>query len=135
LTLFLINGYIIRYTMKKESVLREKSSTFSLTVVRICQFLREKKKQGVLYNQFKRSGTAIAALISEAEFAHSNADFINKMSIALKVANETDYWLILLFECGDMDQQVFHSASKLSNELISMLVATIRTAKCNQLAK
>ena len=117
--------------MKKESVLREKSFALSLLVVNMCRILRGKKKQGILYNQFMRSGTAIGALVSEAEFAQSKADFINKMSVALKEANETDYWLKLLQASGDIDQDIFAPARNLSNEIISMLVATIRTAKRN----
>ena len=101
----------------------------------ICKSLKEKKKQSIPYNQFLRSGTAIGALIREAEFAQSKADFINKMSIALKEANETYYWLNLLNKTGDIDNLTYMPASKMVTEIICMLVATIKTAKNNGLLK
>ena len=115
--------------MPRNSVLQEKSYSLSLLIVRICKFLREKRKHSVLYNQFLRSGTAVGALICEAEFAQSKADFINKMSIALKEANETNYWLNILKDSGDIDNDAFKQASQLSGEVIRMLVSSIKTAK------
>jgi four helix bundle protein len=76
-----------------------------------------------------RSGTAIGALIKEAEFGQSKADFINKMSIALKEANETDYWLHLLKDTDFLNEKMFESISADCVELIKMLVATVKTSK------
>jgi len=121
--------------MREKSILKEKSYSFGLTITTICQLLREKKKTGQLYNQFSRSGTAVGALICEAEFAQSRADFINKMSVALKEANEARYWLNILKDSGNINDEVYQLASHLSKEIISMLVATIKTAKRNGLAK
>ena len=115
--------------MREKSILKEKSYSFGLTITTICQLLREKKKTGQLYNQFSRSGTAVGALICEAEFAQSMADFINKMSVALKEANEARYWLNILKDSGNINDEVYQLASHLSKEIISMLVATIKTAK------
>ncbi|MDI6736869.1 MAG: four helix bundle protein, partial [bacterium] len=82
----------------KESVLKDKSYQFALEIIKLAQFLMSDKKEFVLSKQVLRSGTAIGALIREAEFGQSKSDFINKMSIALKEANETIYWLELLNE-------------------------------------
>ena len=79
-----------------KSILKEKSYVFAIRVVKLSQFLREERKEFVLSKQILRSGTAIGALVREAEFGQSKADFRSKMSIALKEANETDYWLNLL---------------------------------------
>ena len=125
----------ILFTMREKSILKEKSFSFGLTITMICRLLREKKKTGQLYNQFSRSGTAVGALICEAEFAQSRADFINKMSVALKEANESRYRLNILKDSGDIDNEIYQPASHLSLEIISMLVATIKTAKRNGLEK
>lgn len=79
-----------------ESVLRDKSYHFALRIVRLVRYLRSEKHEYVLSKQVMRSGTAIGALVFEAEFAQSKPDFINKLSIGLKEANETCYWLRLL---------------------------------------
>lgn len=76
-----------------------------------------------------KSGTAIGALVREAEFGQSKADFISKMSIGLKEANETDYWLNLLKDTGYITQKMFDSLSKDCVELIKMLVSTVKTSK------
>jgi four helix bundle protein len=68
----------------EQSILKEKSFRFSLTIIELCRLLKETRKEYVLQNQLLRSGTAVGALIREAEFAQSRADFISKLSIALK---------------------------------------------------
>ncbi len=80
-------------------------------------------------NQILRSGTAVGALIREAEFGQSKADFRSKMSIALKEANETDYWLNLLKDTGYLSEKMFQSISYDCLELIKILVATVKTTK------
>ena len=74
----------------KKNVVREKSFAFALRTVRLAKFLRDAKREFVLSKQVLRSGTAIGALVRESEHAQSRADFISKLSIALKEANETD---------------------------------------------
>jgi four helix bundle protein len=115
--------------MKEESILKEKSFKLGLKVMEICRFLKESKAEFVLQRQLYRSGTAIGALIAEAEFAQSKADFISKLSIALKEANETKYWMALL--CGGqiVREQSIVEASELLSEIIRMLVASLKTAK------
>ena len=114
---------------KKGSVLREKSYKFAIRIVRLSQYLQEKKKEFVLSKQVLRSGTAIGALIWEAEYAQSDADFINKFSISLKEANETEYWLSLLKDTDYMDEKLYDSMFSDCDEIISMLVSTIKTLK------
>ena len=80
----------------KDNPLRDKSYRFAIRIVKLSQFLQRDKKEFVLSKQVLRSGTAVGALIREAEFGQSKADFTNKMSISLKEANETEYWLSLL---------------------------------------
>jgi four helix bundle protein len=115
--------------MKKGSILKEKSYKFAVRMVRLTQFLQQEKKEFVLSKQAIRSGTAIGALIREAEFAQSNADYISKFSIALKEANETDYWLSLLKDTGYIDAKLCDSLDFDCKELISILVSTIKTLK------
>jgi four helix bundle protein len=115
--------------MKKRSILREKSYKFAIRIVRLAQFLQQEKKEFVLSKQVIRSGTAIGALIREAEYAQSNADFINKFSISLKEANETDYWLSLLKDTEYVELKLYDSLFQDCDELISLLVSTIKTLK------
>ena len=115
--------------MKKESILRDKSYMFAIRIVRLSQFLQQEQKEFILSKQILRSGTAIGALIREAEYAQSDADFINKFSISLKEANEADYWLSLLKDTDYIDMKLHKSLHKDCDELISMLVSTIKTMK------
>ena len=91
--------------------------------------MRDEKKEFVLSKQLLRSGTAVGALIREAEFGQSLADFRSKMSIALKEANETDYWLNLLKDTGYLNEKMFQSISEDCIELIKMLISTVKTTK------
>ena len=79
-------------------MIQDKSLTFAIRLVKLSKHLVENKREYVLSKQLLRSGTSIGALVREAEHAQSKADFLNKMNIALKEANETVYWLILLRE-------------------------------------
>ena len=112
-----------------KSILKEKSYVFAIRVVKLSQFLREERKEFVLSKQILRSGTAIGALVREAEFGQSKADFRSKMSIALKEANETDYWLNLLKDTNYLNEKMFQSFSEDCLELIRILVATVKTTK------
>lgn len=98
------------------------------------KYLREQKGEFVLSKQILRSGTAIGALIRESEFAQSQADFVNKLSVALKEANETDYWLNLLHDSHYLNEVSFISMENDCGELIALHVSSIRTVK-NKLMK
>lgn len=112
-----------------KSVLKDKSYAFAIRIVRLSQLLQSEKKEFVLNKQLLRSGTAIGALIREAEFGQSKPDFINKLSIALKEANETEYWLSILKDTNYIDLNLFESMQQDCNEIIAMLVSSIKTAK------
>lgn len=114
-----------------ESILKNKSYHFAVQVVKIAQELQSQRKEFVLSKQILRSGTAIGALVREGEFAQSKADFINKMSQALKEANETDYWLDLLFDTDYINKEQKNTLSTTCKELIAMLAASVKTAKNN----
>jgi four helix bundle protein len=107
----------------------EKSFAFALRIVKLYKYLCEEKREYVLSKQLLRSGTAVGALVREAEHAESRADFIHKMAIALKEANETQYWLQLLHQSDYINLQGYESISPDSEEIIRLLVAIIKTAK------
>lgn len=115
----------------KKNILKDKTYAFAISIVKASQQLIKEHKEFVLSRQLLRSGTAIGALIREAEFAQSKADFVNKMSIALKEANETAYWLSLLKDVGYISTDGYADLSSHCNEIISLLVATVKTAKTN----
>jgi len=113
----------------KNNPLKEKSYQFAIHIVKLSQYLQQDKKEFVLSRQLLRSGTAVGALIREAEFGQSRADFTNKMSVSLKEANETEYWLSLLKDTDFISENQFVSLQSDCRELIAMLVATVKTAK------
>ena len=113
----------------KENAVRDKSFRFAIRIVELTKYLESKKREFVLSRQLLRSGTAIGALVREAEHAESKADFIHKMSIALKEANETSYWLELLQEGEYIDPVSFKSIGANSEELIKLLTAIVKTSK------
>lgn len=114
---------------RKPNVVREKSFLFALRVVKLAKNLRDQKKEFVLSKQILRSGTAIGALVREAEHAQSRADFVSKMSIALKEANEADYWIDLLHQSGFISQESYNSIHPDNQELIKLLVSIVKTSK------
>ena len=116
-------------TKDSETPLKDKSYDFAIRIVKLAQHLQKEKKEFGLSKQVLRSGTAIGALIREAEFGQSKADFGNKMSIALKEANETGYWLNLLKDTDFINNTQFESLHPDCGELIAMLVATVKTVK------
>ncbi len=87
------------------------------------------KKKFVLSKQLLRSGTAIGALVKESEHAQSKTDFINKLSIGLKEANETGYWLSLLKDSDFLESIAYDSIKNDCEEIIKILVAIIKTSK------
>lgn len=112
-----------------KSILRDKSYVFAIRVVKLSQFLQSENKEYVLSKQVLRSGTAIGAMVREAEFGQSKADFTSKMNIALKEANETEYWLCILKDTNYIDEKFFISLQAECKELIAMLVSTVKTSK------
>lgn len=115
----------------KENLIKVKSFNFALRIVKMYQYLCEQKKEFVLSKQILRSGTSIGANIREAEQGQSKADFIHKLSISLKEANETDYWLELLFRSNYIDDSDYISMKADVDELLKLLVSIIKTSKMN----
>jgi four helix bundle protein len=113
----------------KDNPLKDKSYQFAIRIVKLSQYLQRDKAEFVLSKQVLRSGTAVGALIREAEFGQSKADFTSKMSIALKEANETEYWLSLLNDTEFISDNQFVSLQSVCKKLIAMLVSSVKTAK------
>ena len=110
------------------SALMEKSKQFALHIIRVCNEIKANKRESVLTNQLIRSGTSVGANIREAFYAHSKADFIAKLQIALKECSESEYWLELLIESG------YYGDRSILDECIEvkkLLISSINTAKQN----
>ena len=110
-----------------KNIIVDKSFDFAVRIVNLYKYLNHVKKEYVLSKQLLRSGTSIGANISESERGQSRADFFAKMSIALKEANETKYWLKLLYKTGYLNNAQFDSINADINELISILMAICKT--------
>ncbi|MCD7938008.1 MAG: four helix bundle protein, partial [Tannerellaceae bacterium] len=104
----------------KKNILMEKSFCFSIRIVNLCKVLN-KRNEFTLSKQLLRSGTGIGALVKESEHAQSKADFINKLNIALKEANETEYWIMLLKQTGYITSKEYNSIVDDCRELIRLL--------------
>ena len=117
------------YEMRNENAIEAKSFDFAIRIVKLYQYLTNEKKEFVLSKQLLRSGTSIGANVAEAERAQSQADFYAKMSIALKEANETDYWLRLLYKTDYLTENEYNSINKNINEIIALLVSITKTVK------
>ncbi|PTB83746.1 four helix bundle protein [Sulfurovum lithotrophicum] len=112
-----------------KSIIADKSYAFAIRIVKLFKYLKNEHNEYVLSKQLLRSGTAIGALVREAEFAQSKADFINKLSIGLKEANETDYWINLLYDTEYITQAMHQDIQKDVKELIKLLVAIVKSSK------
>ena len=117
--------------MIKDNVIEYKTYSFANRIVKAYRYLTKEQKEFILSKQLLRSGTAIGALVREAKFAQSKADFINKMSIALKEANETKYWLSLLYDNEYIDNPSFQSIFEEAKEVTAILVSIVKTTKEN----
>ena len=115
-----------------DNIIDQKSKAFAVRIVKFTRYLQEEKKEFVLSKQILRSGTSIGANTRERKNAQSKADFVNKLSIALKEADETAYWLELLVESEIIDQQQFDSMYNDLKEVIALLTSSIKTAKNNE---
>lgn len=117
--------------MKKDNITRDKTFAFALRIIKLGKYLTEEKREFILSKQIIRSGTAVGALVREAEYAQSQADFIHKLHVSLKEANETEYWLNLLKESGYIDEVSFSSIELDIKEILRLLISSIKTAKTN----
>ena len=110
--------------------LSEQSMEFAVQIIKLVKHLKE-QRESIISNQIGRSGTSIGANIREATYAHGTADFISKMQIALKEANETGYWLELLYKTDYINEKQYTSLESKCKSLRAMLVSSINTAKNN----
>ena len=114
------------------NIIVEKSFEFAVRIVNLRKYLIEEHKEYVISKQLLKSGTSVGANVSEAQRAQSKADFVSKMSIALKEANETQYWLKLLYRTDYLSKTQFDSLNKDICELLSLLAAICKTAGTNK---
>lgn len=114
--------------MEKKNIIKEKTFEFAKEIVYLYKNLAD-NKEFVLSKQILRSGTSIGANVREAEHAQSKADFIHKLSIALKEANETEYWLDLLYETQYMTIEMFQNIKNKIVEILKLLTSIINTSK------
>lgn len=114
-----------------DSVVRDKSKKFAVRIVRLYKYLTLESHEYVMSRQLLKSGTSIGANLSEAQYAQSRSDFINKTSIAMKEAAETEYWLELLSETGYLDKKAFASIYADCSEICKLLTSILNTSKMN----
>ncbi|MFZ4545030.1 MAG: four helix bundle protein [Saprospiraceae bacterium] len=113
----------------KNNIIKSKSYNFAIRIINLNSHLTNTKREFAISSQLVRSGTAIGALVREAEHAESMPDFIHKLAIALKEANETEYWLQLLKDTGFISK-VEHSSIECDiKELLKLLISIINTSK------
>ncbi len=112
-----------------ENQIEAKSFQFAIRVVNLCKYLRTEKKEFILSKQLLRCGTSIGANVAEAQQAQSRPDFISKLNIALKEAEETKYWLRLLCATDYLTGYQFKSMNVDCQELVKLLVAIVKSAK------
>lgn len=111
------------------NIVASKSKAFAIRCIKLYQYLVNEKKEYVMSKQLLRSGTSIGANIREALRGQSKADFYSKLSISLKEASETEYWLELLNETGFIEDKFFDGIYSDCQELISLLVAITKHQK------
>ena len=112
-----------------ENVIVKKSYAFAIRIIRLYQFLSQEKKEYILSKQLLRCGTAIGAMVKESEHAQSKADFLNKMNVALKEANDTEYWLMLLRDTEYINKNEFGSMSADCAEILRLLISIVKSTK------
>lgn len=113
----------------KDNIIRNRSYAFAVRIVNLYKYLAESKREFVLSKQVLRSGTSIGAMVKESEHAESKADFIHELSIALKEANETEYWLMLLKDTNYLNLLEYEGIKNDISELIKLLASIIKISK------
>ena len=113
-----------------DSKLRTQSMEFAVSIINLVKHLKE-KRESIISKQIGRSGTSIGANIREAQYAHGKADFVAKLQIALKEANETGYWLELLFKTDYISKDEYKSLDSACTSIRVMLISSINTVKEN----
>ena len=112
----------------KEDKLSVQSMEFAVSIINLVKDLKE-KRETIISNQIGRCGTSIGANIREAHYAHSKSDFIAKLQISLKEANETGYWLELLYKTNYIDENTYKTLNNACTSIRVMLISSINTSK------
>ena len=107
------------------------SKAYAIRIIRLYQFLTNEKHEFIMSKQMLRSGTSIGANVRESVNAQSKLDFINKLNIALKESNETEYWLELLYETDYIEEKMFNSFITNNHNISGTLVNIIKSTKNN----
>jgi four helix bundle protein len=115
--------------MSRESILKTKSFDFAVRIIKLYKYLKKMHNEYELSQQLVKAGTSIGALIREAEHAESRKDFVHKLNIGLKEANESVYWLQLLHTTDYINKRMFDSLIKDALELLKMLISSVKTTK------
>ena len=115
--------------MREDNTIQVISKAFALRIIKLYTYLKDVKQEYVMSKQLLRSGTSIGANTRESINAQSAMDFINKLSIALKEANETQYWLELLYESGYISETEYNSFYADCSRIVATLVKIIKTKK------
>ena len=117
--------------MKDRNAILEKSMDLAIRIVKLYKFLREEKQEFVISKQLLRSGTSIGANVREAVYGQSKGDFVSKMSISLKEASETEYWLELLYKTDYLTKEEYKSISDDCGETAKLLTAIVKSSRNN----
>ena len=117
--------------MLKDNLIAELSKQFALRIIKLYKYLLIDKKEYIMSKQVYRAGTSIGANIAESKNAQSKADFISKLSIALKESSETEYWLELLYNSETISEKEFNSLNQDLNVIIGILIKIIKKTKEN----
>lgn len=121
---------LIHKSLTMKNIVKEKSFAFAVEIVNLCRGLQE-QKEFTLSKQLIRSGTAVGALIREAEHAESKKDFIHKFAIAQKECNETLYWMELLDATNYIPETTFNKLENNATELLKLITSIIKSSKAN----
>lgn len=112
----------------RDDKLSVQSMDFAVSIINLVEELKL-KKENIISNQIGRSGTSIGANIREAQYAHSKADFLSKLQIALKEANETGYWIELLYKTNYIDEETYKNLDSACTSIRVMLISSVNTVK------
>ena len=113
----------------KQNILKDKSFLFAVRMVNLYKYLKKEHGKYIISQQLIRSGTSIGALKREAEHAESTKDFVYKLKIGFKEANESKYWLDLLVAIEFLTTKMYNSLNKYCEELLKMLISSVKTNK------
>ncbi|MBQ4052611.1 MAG: four helix bundle protein [Clostridia bacterium] len=115
----------------RDDKLSVQSMDFAVSIIKLVKELKA-KRENIISNQIGRSGTSIGANIREAQYAHGKADFVSKLQIALKEANETGYWIELLYKTNYIDERTYKNLDSACTSIRVMLISSVNTVKSKE---